>query len=455
MINKFSNWSFKKINITTLIFLCLAFFTIRLIVIFQNSAGYDFQDSDSYFKFTLSRPIRMPLITLVFSEIEYYGALSLIQVSISSLAWIALAISISKFLPSFKLLGFFLILVLGISSPVVELDSLVLSESFTLSALIFALATFFLYLNNPNTKFALTHIFFIFLFSQLKQSTLVLGSIWILVFLLIFYLTINVSKYLVYVISLLLLMINILIWNLVSENVIHDRQLSSTLIIEKSFFSSELREYWLNQGFPPDAYLIYGGPPFDIPIQAVRNLHSIKSWENQTESNPSFRLIRDNPFFALLAPLFPKTYIENYGYLNSILPALASGTNYAVDQDFRDGRFPEQSSPWIYDWPLPKTIYWNESFNSQKYFLIFLFGNFILFSLIRKNYFNNFDKQRLAINLILLFFLGSIWVNWLVTAYGYTRYLMPYSVGLRVILIIVFLFNIAYFWKVKSISQAK
>lgn len=439
-----SIWNTSFFDSIFILALSLFFCITRIITIYDNAAGYDFSDSASYFIFTLDEPTRMPLITFLFSSIQYFGAITLIQVIISSLAWILLAISIFIFLPILKNLGFILILLLGVSTAVVELDTLILSESLTLSFLILSLATLFLYFYYNKNLFLLFHLVSLVLFSQIKQSTLIIGSLWIVVFVLLIYANKSSTRitFTVNLLFFLAFIINLLTWSTVSKNTLHDRQLSTTSIIEKSFFSEELRNYWLGQGFPAEAFTVYGGPPFNIPIQAVRSLHSVKLWENNTESNPSFRLFKNRPIYTLVAPLAPNIYITNYGYLNSVLPALASGTDYVQNQEFRDSRYLGQKSDWIKNWNLPKTFFWSDNFLNQKIILIFMFSNLMIFAFTSFSRSQNHNYSNTTLIIISLVFLLAIWVNWLLTAYNYERYLIPYSVGLRVICIVIFCLNL-------------
>jgi hypothetical protein len=444
----------KYFDLIFILILSLSFFIIRITTVYDNAAGYDFADTNSYFVFTLSEPIRMPLITFLFSTIKYFGAITLAHAVISSLVWIILGLSIFRFLPKFKILGFVLTLLLGVSTPVVELDTLLLSESLTLSFLVLSVATLLLYLINPKKSLLLGHVASVFLFSQMKQSTLLIGTLWLLIFLLFIYKKSFTKKvnFLNHILFFVVFCLNILAWNISSNNAIHDRQLSTTLIIEKAFFSDELRNYWLEQGFPAEAFTVYGGPPFDIPIQSVRKLHSIKLWENNTETNPSFRLIQNRPLYALVAPVAPGVYIDNYGYINSILPALASGTDYVENQEFRDGRYPDQKTKWITNWNLPKTFFWSNNFINQKIILVALFMNLVLFMLFTLSKSRNQNDSSTALMYISLLFLSAVWANWLLTAYNYERYLIPYSVGLRIIAIVTFCLNL---WMVQNYLNKK
>ncbi len=444
-LNNIKNFELlKKVEFISIAVLLTSFSLARFWTVYYAAPGYDFADTNSYFVFTLDDPIRMPLITFIFSRIEFYGAITIIQVILSSLAWVTLAISVYVYLPILKFLGLLLVLSLGLTTPVVELDTLLLSESLTISFLIFALSFMFLYLKFKKFYLAIIHLIFIVLYSQIKQSTLYLGLIWVLIFaiLISIYELNKKEKFILLFFLTPLLSLFFLTHNLMGENSVHNRQLSTTLIIEKSFYSEKLRNYWFSQGFPPEAFLVYASPPFDIPIQMVRSLTTVKAWEKNTEPNPSYRLFREKPQFALAAPLLPELFIENYGYVNSILPAIGSGTNYVENQDFRDARFPDLNLNWIENWKLSKLFWWSEDFGPQKAILIFIFFNLFIFSILSIKVVGSKVLNSPYFLMFTLWLLMGAWANWLTAAYRYERYLAPTSIGLRVISIALLIMNI-------------
>lgn len=430
-----------------LISYCILFFLIRFNSIYREAAGYDFSDSNSYFIINFSDPVRMPLIAAIFSTLYYFGAINIFQVLVSSFAWIFLGISIFLYLKKFKLAGFILVLSLGLTTPVVELDTLILSESLTVSFLVLSIASLLLYLKYRSLPYALLHLLFMAFFSQMKQSSFYLALLWFFIFISMVYIENNNFKknikYSLYFAPFFLLYIFTM--NIVGENSLHNRQLSSTLIIEKSFFSDELREYWFSQGFPPEAFLVYGSKPTDIPIHMVRNLSSIRAWEMSTETNPSYRLLFDVPSFIFIAPILPRLYIDNYGYVNSIFPSLASGTNYVRNQDFRDGRYPGEKRDWISNWKLSSLFWWSNDFHLQRIILISIFLNFILFSTLTLLYLKDRVKYLESSYLVIFinWLLLGVWANWLNAPYRYERYLAPSAIGLRVLFIVVLMINIS------------
>jgi len=442
--NRIKSLALNYYEMLAIILLIITFIYIRFMAIYRSSTGYDFADTPSYFIFSLKEPVRMPLITLLFSQVQYFGAITLLQVTLSSIAWVFLAIGIYLFLPKFKFLGLLLVLSLGITSSVVELDTLILSESLTVSFLVLAIGSLIFFLKYKNFFWIYTHFVFIILFSQIKQSSLYLGLLWILLFSILI-LFLEFDKKIKIKLTILLMptfLIYFITSNIVEENSLHNRQLSSTLIIEKSFFTEDLREYWFSQGFPPQAFLIYAGMPHRIPIDMVRDLITIKAWEKNTENNPSYRLIKDRPSYAFIAPIYPEYFIENYGYLNSILPPLASGTQYAANQAFRDGRYPSEKLPWMQNWILPSLFWWSSDFHTQKFILIFLNVNFIIFALFTFRRKPIFNEVSVFILFFILWLQSAIWANWLTASYRYERYLAPYAIGLRAIFVIVLIVNL-------------
>ena len=444
-LNKIKSSALNYSELLAIILLIITFIYIRFMAIYKSSTGYDFADTPSYFIFSLKEPVRMPLITLLFSQLQYFGAITILQVTLSSIAWVFLAIGIYFFSPKFQFLGLILVLSLGVTSSVVELDTLILSESLTVSFLILAIGSLIFFLRYKNFFWISTHFLFIILFSQIKQSSLYLGLLWIILFsILIFFLELDkkvrmkltillMPTYFVYFITV----------NIIGENSLHNRQVSSTLIVEKSFFSEDLRNYWFSQGFPPQALLVYSGDPTGmIPIELVRNLITVKAWEKKTEDNPSFRLLKDKPSFAFIAPVYPEYFIENYGYLNSIFPPLASGTQYAINQAFRDGRYPSEKIPWMQNWTLPSLFWWSRDFNIQKFILLFFNVNILIFALFTFRKKPILDRRSVFILFFILWLQAAIWANWLTAPYRYERYLAPYAIGLRAIFVVVLIVNL-------------
>ncbi len=442
--NKIKSLALNYSELLAIILLITTFIYIRFMAIYRSSTGYDFADTPSYFIFSLKEPVRMPLITLIFSQVQYFGAITILQVTLSSIAWIFLAIGIYFFSPKFKFFGLLLVLSLGVTSSVVELDTLILSESLTVSFLILAIGGLIFFLKYKNFFWISTHFIFIILFSQIKQSSLYLGLLWILLFSILIFI-LEFDKKIKIKLTVLLMptfLIYFITSNIVGENSLHNRQLSNTLIIEKSFFTEDLREYWFSQGFPPQAFLTYAGMPYGIPIEMVRELITIKAWEKNTENNPSYRLIKDRPSYALITPIYPEYFIENYGYLNSIFPPLASGTQYATNLAFRDGRYPSEKLPWMQNWTLPSLFWWSSDFNIQKFILLFLNINILIFALFtfRKN--PILDKGSVFILFFILWLQAAIWANWLTAPYRYERYLAPYAIGLRAFFVAVLIVNL-------------
>ena len=152
--------------------LLISFVIIRLFTIYTSSVGFDPYDSPSYFQPTWSNPMRMPFISYSFSWISYFGGIVLTQSVIAILSWCYLAWNVStlgKTLFS-KNLSVLLITSLGLTSPVVEHDLLILSESLTISIFNFIIGTLILYGIKNQTVILLTTCLFLIFYSGLKQS---------------------------------------------------------------------------------------------------------------------------------------------------------------------------------------------------------------------------------------------------------------------------------------------
>ena len=114
--------------------LTLIFFILRFFSFMRTDIGFDPYDSPSYFSPTWDSPIRMPIISYLFSFLEYFGAIVFVQTMIGIIAWIFLSYAISLLISSttIKTISSLLVYSLALSSPIVAFDSIILSESLTI-----------------------------------------------------------------------------------------------------------------------------------------------------------------------------------------------------------------------------------------------------------------------------------------------------------------------------------
>jgi hypothetical protein len=97
--------------------------------------NFDYYDSPSYFNFRVLGGVRMPLITLIYSNIDKYEIITLLQAFFSGITWSILALTfyILKIKPIVSFAGSLVIYSLGISTQIVFLESYLMAESFNIS----------------------------------------------------------------------------------------------------------------------------------------------------------------------------------------------------------------------------------------------------------------------------------------------------------------------------------
>jgi len=128
-----------------LIILTIATFLLIFRILLLNNVEPIFGrfDSPSYFSFTFSGGVRMPLISFIFSQIQDYYKIMIFHAIISSISWTILSLVLFRFKFN-KILTFFmaiLILSLGNSKPIIYLDSVIDSESLAISFLVILFAS--------------------------------------------------------------------------------------------------------------------------------------------------------------------------------------------------------------------------------------------------------------------------------------------------------------------------
>ena len=429
-----------KIKINYFIGIIVSFlFYIRFFNVLNTDVGFDKWDSPTYFKPTLNHPIRMPQISFLFTTIEYYGGIIIVQTLFSILCWALLIYSITKLIDNtyISIFGIALIFSLSISRPVVEHDTLVLSESLTISLLVGIVASLIIFLNNPNLFTSFMHCFFIFLFSGTKQSSAHLSALLSFVFLILVlkFVKIPKSHTIIIILASFNLVICLLSLSIARQNEEHDKNLAISNIVEKTYDDFKSQSWWLERGFPSIAYQLYSSPPFQTPVNMVRSSPQVKAWEQFESHLPTEGYALSHPTYLLFAPLDPKNYINTFTDSESVIPALAKGTQVFENPNYTNLVSGEYVPSFLEKLNLTRTFWWSTSSAVSKIFLVsFLFV--ILVYQVR-NLFKRFSsKQNLIINFYFGIFVLAVWANWHVSvAYELTRYIMPWAILLRIIFV--------------------
>ena len=138
-MTKFIKLDLKLITLGVATFLLI--FRIQLLNNVEPIFGR--YDSPSYFNFTFTGGVRMPLITFIFSQIQDYYRIMIFHAIISSISWIILSLVLYRFNFN-KILTFLITLIvlsLGNSKPIIYLDSVIDSESLAISFLVILFAS--------------------------------------------------------------------------------------------------------------------------------------------------------------------------------------------------------------------------------------------------------------------------------------------------------------------------
>jgi hypothetical protein len=133
----------KKSKIIIVILVSLGYFVYRTSNVFIVEPFFDDFDSPAYFDFQLYPSFRTHGITAIYATIQNEFLIALFQAVIGSMVWIYLWIVIVEKLNSNFLRALFTILyfIFASSSIIVEHDSVMLSESLSISSTILLFAT--------------------------------------------------------------------------------------------------------------------------------------------------------------------------------------------------------------------------------------------------------------------------------------------------------------------------
>jgi len=424
----------QKINYFILI--AFLFILIRLNAVYQSTVYFDPFDSPSYFEPSLSNPLRMPVISYFFSWISFFGAIVLIQSLIAILSWCFLAWTIFKIFTKniSKFLSIILIFSLGLSSPTVEHDILLLSESLTISIFNFIIGCLILYKIKYSFLVLSFASLFTLLYAGIKQSNSYFS--FIILFILFFSIILaNKDKYKkMWIIVLVItpsLIANIWLLNLGRENNLINNQVVLTNVIERTYDDFAAQDWWLNRGLPAIAYQRYTAPYTLPPINMTRNSPQIKAWESGENSLLLERFAISDLKFLLFAPLDPKAFINVFTDHESIYAPLAKGTRLEANNSYLN--LDPNQEPRAGKLDLPLTLWWSDNTTYSKILLFVIFFPIILFLIFR----DQRNKFFTLFQFFISFFALNVWAIWHISVtYELTRYLLPWAIFIRVLSII-------------------
>ena len=420
----------------------LLFIIVRALSVYRSDIGFDSYDSPSYFSATWINPIRMPFLSYTYTFLNNFSAIVLLQTVVGIFSWVLLAFSISSVINNtyLKIISVILVLSLGITSPIVGFDSMILSESLTFSIFNCIMAISILYIKENKLSQLLFLLSFIILYAGIKQSNAHISAVIVALFFVYIISNFNLisnRQFHLYFVLIAFIISCFFIW-LSRQNEEISGNVEVTNIIERTFDDYPSQSWYLGKGFPGIAYQTYSSPPFEPPIGLTRSLPQVKAWEMFEKKSPIELYALQHPLFLLFGPLTPSHFIPTFTDNESVLVSLARG--YRLDNNYEVINLKTSlAEPFFLEkLDLPSLFWWSGDRNIQKISLI-LFCLVILFfyAINRPKKFIIDQNIRNALSVFLIIFFVAIWSNWHISVtYELDRYIMPWAVEIRVIFII-------------------
>ena len=421
---------------------------LKFLINLRVDVGISAYDTMSYFEFSTINPVRMPQISYIFSSIQYFGAISIIQSLVSIFCWSVFILVLNDFFHNYyvKILNLLLVYSLAISSPIMKFDLIILSESLAISLGVLLTAAFIYFVKKRTNLSYLYLSIAIVLFGFPKQSNAFIALLLSTVFF-----GFTISKFRksqrinLVLLSTVSLIITLFFYDVSKSNNFIEQQVSMVNIIERTYDDYDKQKYWLDQGFPAIAYQVYGSAPFRTPGEMTADTPQVKAWKQTEYSYPTEKFILGNPIFATFAPVAPQLFIHHYSFYESIFPPLASGVIESEKTIDLNSKTMNVIPNYLTKLELPRTFWWPESEYTIKFLLISIFGTIFISLLILLRNKGDYNLKVILLFSYLFFVLGT-WANWNVAlVYTLDRLLTPWAIQLRLtfIIAIIYLVNLA------------
>jgi hypothetical protein len=304
--------------------------------------NFDYYDSPSYFNFRVLGGVRMPLITLIYSNIDKYEIITLLQAFFSGIAWSILALTfyVLKIKPIVSFAGSLVIYSLGISTQIVFLESYLMAESFNISMMVLIIALSFIYAVRRKFGILFCLVFSLICFGNIKSVNGLL--VWIpIMFLFGFYVFNNrnaknfrkaqiITLSTSFIISLLTLFISI--------NIDATPILNTSAIINSRLWNVEKwKEKTIEAGFPIESrrtFERYSSANLGLPPdKAVSLQEDYINWYENGGDNFLVKFLIFNPSYTLFGPILTPAVTLNNSFNQSIIYGHAAGIiNYENKQ---------------------------------------------------------------------------------------------------------------------------
>ena len=418
---------------------------LKFLINLRVDVGISAYDTMSYFEFSTINPVRMPQISYIFSSIQYFGAISIIQSLVSIFCWSVFILVLNDFFHNYylKILNLLLVYSLAISSPIMKFDLIILSESLAISLGVLLTAAFIYFVKKRTNLSYLYLSIAIVLFGFPKQSNAFIALLLSTVFFGFTILKFRKSQRInLVLLSTVSLIITLFFYDVSKSNNFIEQQVSMVNIIERTYDDYDKQKYWLEQGFPAIAYQVYGSAPFRTPGEMTADTPQVKAWKQTEYSYPTEKFILGNPIFATFAPVAPQLFIHHYSFYESIFPPLASGVIESEKTIDLNSKTMNVIPNYLTKLELPRTFWWPESEYTIKFLLISIFGTIFISLLILLRNKGDYNLKVILLFSYLFFVLGT-WANWNVAlVYTLDRLLTPWAVQLRLTFIIAMLYLI-------------
>ena len=421
---------------------------LKFLINLRVDVGISAYDTMSYFEFSTINPVRMPQISYIFSSIQYFGAISIIQSLVSIFCWSVFILVLNDFFHNYylKILNLLLVYSLAISSPIMKFDLIILSESLAISLGVLLTAAFIYFVKKRTNLSYLYLSIAIVLFGFPKQSNAFIALLLSTVFFGFTILKFRKSQRInLVLLSTVSLIITLFFYDVSKSNNFIEQQVSMVNIIERTYDDYDKQKYWLDQGFPAIAYQVYGSAPFRTPGEMTADTPQVKAWKQTEYSYPTEKFILGNPIFATFAPVAPQLFIHHYSFYESIFPPLASGVIESEKTIDLNSKTMNVIPNYLTKLELPRTFWWPESEYTIKFLLISIFGTIFISLLILLRNKGDYNLKVILLFSYLFFVLGT-WANWNVAlVYTLDRLLTPWAIQLRLtfIIAIIYLVNLA------------
>jgi hypothetical protein len=328
----------KKSKIIIVILVSLGYFVYRTSNVFIVEPFFDDFDSPAYFDFQLYPSFRTHGITAIYATIQNEFLIALFQAVIGSMVWIYLWIVIVEKLNSNFLRALFTILyfIFASSSIIVEHDSVMLSESLSISSTILLFATTIKIIDLSQKVSSRTFypwgLALVWFFSTKSPNAIIMPIIIIPVIYTFIknYRLIN-TKILFY----LILGLSFFSFASALSSDVSQTLTTSGTIHNRIWLENDWRRELLLSGYPQSAHETwqqYGksnlGTP---PDQAVVNLLEFKNWWESEGNNFLINFTITNPDYAIVGPVALPLLNSAFSNKQTLLSGWSQGTDMTFE----------------------------------------------------------------------------------------------------------------------------